>query len=174
MQLTYKQSIELAQEQALNLQMTREKEAAAEQQISRTDQLKKIEAEQEAMAVSHGMDLSSGTFKSLSAQSYDNFAKATDIGNMNLKMEEERINSQILAGRERLKQQQSSDFFGMIGNISHMALSTGSLIASGSSYGSTKNTAGSNNIPMPQQQTYSQLDDQDWAYHNWLKSEQTY
>ena len=84
------------------------------------------------------MSLSSGTFNSLSQAAYSNFADASKIGNLNLQIQEDDINSKISAARQNLSSQHWGDFFGAIGNVANIA-----LIGAGGLGSSAAKTAGS-------------------------------
>ena len=169
-----------AQDQALRIKESEEKSAAAQQQITRDQKLQQVQATQEAMAVSRGMDLSSGTFNALSVASYNNFAEATHSANMNLQSEEDIIDSQRAAARQELHDQKWSDFFGVIGHAANIAL-VGSLGSKkGLSAGDTQALSdGDTSVPEANladaKSTYTKPWDDDSDYGKWLADEnQTY
>ena len=113
---------EQLQEQALKQQEGRAQAAASEQQIQRDNKLQMIQSQQRVAAVQSGMALTSGTFQSLSDEAYSNFAKATQIGNLNLEIQEDDINSKIAAARQNLSSEHWGDFFGAVGDVANIAL----------------------------------------------------
>lgn len=168
---------EHAQEQALQQQSTREKAAAAQQQITRDAKLQQIQSQQEAAAVAHGMTLSSGTFNALSTASYNNFAQATKVGNLNLQIDQNDINERIAAGRKELNTEKWGDFFGTIGDVAGIALSGASMMKgkapSGGSDSFGKDMQGKlNQDTSEMNKTFSSMDDPNWMYNDWLKSSQ--
>ena len=156
-----------AQEQALNRQMTQEKIAASEQQISRDNKLIQVQAQQEATAVSKGMALSSGTFSALADESYNNFARATKVGNLNLQAEENDINSKIAASRAERQSQQWGNYFGMLSSAVQMGYSAYEI-------GKTPTgvSKGMNQFDQEIDKTYNTLNNPGDAYSNWLRNSQ--
>mgnify|MGYP003145500964 CR=1 FL=1 len=162
-----------AQEQALKRQMTQEKIAASEQQISRDNKLMQIQSQQEATAASKGMALSSGTFTALSDESYNNFARATKVGNLNLQAEESDINSKIAAGRSERNAQKWGNYLGMISSAARMGYSA-------SQVGQAPKTSGVGQAQGMNENEYDHEMDKTWntlnnpgdAYSNWLRSSQ--
>jgi len=156
-----------AQEQALKRQMTQEKIAASEQQISRDNKLMQVQAQQEATAASKGMALSSGTFSALSDESYNNFARATKVGNLNLQAEESDINSKIAASRAERQSQQWGNYFGMLSSAAQMGYSAYQV-----GKAPTGVPKGMTQFDQEIDKTYNTLNNPGDAYSNWLRSSQ--
>lgn len=156
-----------AEEQALKKQMTQEKIAASEQQISRDNKLMQIQAQQEATAASKGMALSSGTFTALSDESYNNFARATKVGNLNLQAEESDINSKIAASRAERQSQQWGNYFGMLSSAAQFGYSAYQV-----GKAPTSAPKGMNEYDQEMDKTWNTLNNPGDAYSNWLRNSQ--
>ncbi len=162
-----------AQEQALQRQENQEKLAASEQQVARDNKLMQIQAQQTATAVSKGMALSSGTFQALSDESYNNFAKATKIGNLNLQSEENDINSKISASHAERQTQKWENYFGMIGTAAKLGMSAYQTQKTPNTTSINQSqTMNENEYDKEMDKTWNSLNNPENVYSNWLRNSQ--
>ena len=110
---------------------------AAEDQLTRDQQLEAVQSQQKAAAAANGMALSSGTLSSLEENSYNNFARDNQIANTNLQLMEAQSEMQIDATKAQLSQQHTSDWISGVTSLANTMGSMASVLTVPSSAAST-------------------------------------
>ena len=98
------------QEEALELKRKQAEAKAAQDQITRDDELMHVQSAQLAEAAAQGMSASSGTLGALEKESYNKFAKSSEIGKFNLESQSLAIDQQI----SELEDKYWADAFGTV------------------------------------------------------------
>lgn len=124
------------QEEALELKRKQAQAKASQDQIERDDQLLHVQAAQLTEAAAQGMASSSGTLGALETESYNKFAKSSQVGKFNLESQSLAIDQQMA----ELEDKYWADAFGTVADTAGKLY--GLKSPGGSLTGTPQNTTG--------------------------------
>ena len=164
------EAAEQMQEQQLRINEDSARAKAAQQQIVRDNQIQSVMAQQKVIAAAHGMALSSGSFRALEEASYNNFARDTQVANMNLQITEDDLNSRMDAARSDLSSEKSADWAHGIESAGSSLFNMGSLAGK---YGSKSPSSDEPDNYSWQDEDDHKLDDPKISYSDWASNYQS-